>query len=104
MSSDRLISSDNQDAGATGMGDIGSSNPSQVTMNEEPILLALLQTYTVITVRHLKATIQRENILNDELHPTVCAHPAMFYLKLAFQLHLHIDISTFSQEIRFRVV
>jgi len=28
----------------------------------------------------------------------------MFYLKLAFQLHLHIDISTFSQESRFRVV
>jgi len=38
--------------GATGMGDTHSSSPSQVTVNEEPILLLPLQSLCIITVRH----------------------------------------------------
>ena len=55
------------------MGDTHSSSPSQVTMNEEPILLPRLQSLCIIPVRHSPKSNHREREYTElmELHPKV---------------------------------
>ena len=98
MSSDRSIPPLRIRMGVMGMGDTHSSSPSQVTMNEEPILLPRLQSLCIIPVRHSPKSNHREREYTElmELHPKVWhTHPCNVLSQVSISAapsHRHFNI------------